>query len=664
MTEEPKSIWKKSWPNLHWLRAWLIVAAATFLVVVIINLAGGISGWPPTVWPDLYVLFVGSLLTAPVFIGLWFFSRRFIGWHNFNWVRAWLVLTAVIFFIVLIVYSAGGTPDVAPTLWPELYFLFAGSLLAGIMLAGLLVFIRRFSSWRNFKQLLFGLACFATLIALFYAEEDWRGWHAWNQFKHEWEAKGEHFDYASVIPSPVPDEQNFALTPIVASCYETYFDKSGHEVRPRNTNIIDRLSMITWRDNHWANIPKENRESPDWQAARTTDLKVWQEYFRSPAPANSKETNSFPVAPQPQSPADDVLLALSKYDSAIEEIREASKLPYSRFPLTYGNGDPAEILLPHLAALKSCAQALNLRALADLQINQSGKALEDIKLSFCLINSLRSEPILISQLVRIAMLQNSIQPVWEGLAEHLWSDAQLVTLEAELAKLDFLADYQLAMRGELGVQGGIMDFLRRHPNEIQNLSGFNGKGGDVQDPPLPDKYTVHLIPAGWFAQNQLRCARMMVSYFIPVADVSQSTFSPTLDRRGDALLKAENKILSPFNVFERLMLPELGTCTRKFAHAQASVDLARTAIALERYRLAHGEFPESLDALAPQFIAQVPHDVIGGQPLKYRREADGQFVLYSNGWNENDDGAKWVSRKNSESVEISQGDWVWRYPVR
>ena len=61
-------------------------------------------------------------------------------------------------------------------------------------------------------------------------------------------------------------------------------------------------------------------------------------------------------------------------------------------------------------------------------------------------------------------------------------------------------------------------------------------------------------------------------------------------------------------------------------------------MALERCRLARGAFPESLDALAPQFIAKVPHDVIGGQPLKYRREADGSFVLYSVGWNEKDDG--------------------------
>ena len=66
----------------------------------------------------------------------------------------------------------------------------------------------------HFQRFLFALACFVTLIALFYAEEDWRGWHAWNQFKHEWEAKGEHFDFADFIPPPVPDEQNFALAPV------------------------------------------------------------------------------------------------------------------------------------------------------------------------------------------------------------------------------------------------------------------------------------------------------------------------------------------------------------------------------------------------------------------------------------------------------------------
>jgi hypothetical protein len=101
------------------------------------------------------------------------------------------------------------------------------------------------------------------------------------------------------------------------------------------------------------------------------------------------------------------------------------------------------------------------------------------------------------------------------------------------------------------------------------------------------------------------------------------------------------------------------------------VYLARTAIALERCRLARGGYPESLDALAPQFIARVPHDVIGGQPLKYRRTQDGQFVLYSIGWNETDDGGVVSNQKSRDrwdesgsKVDISQGDWVWRYPAK
>jgi len=39
----------------------------------------------------------------------------------------------------------------------------------------------------------------------------------------------------------------------------------------------------------------------------------------------------------------------------------------------------------------------------------------------------------------------------------------------------------------------------------------------------------------------------------------------------------------------------------------------------------------------PEFISQVPHDVINGQPLHYRCTPDGQYVLYSVGWDATDD---------------------------
>jgi hypothetical protein len=236
----------------------------------------------------------------------------------------------------------------------------------------------------------------------------------------------------------------------------------------------------------------------------------------------------------------------------------------------------------------------------------------------------------------------------------------------ELAKLDFLPDYKLGMHSELGFQGSEMDRLRRHPECLQDLWALGGDEAKNSKQLLPGKIAARLIPAGWFYQNQFRCARMMMEYYIQLADVSQCTFSPDLLRRGDAALTAEIKSTSPFNMLEKLMLPALGNAAKKFAHAQESVDLARTAIALERYRLAHGEFPKSLDVLAPQFIAKLPHDIINGQPLHYRRTSDGQFVLYSVGWNETDDGGVVGLDKfrPQDPPNINKGDWVWRYPSK
>jgi hypothetical protein len=571
-------------------------------------------------------------------------------WTGWGWLRAWLAVVAATFFIVLIVtlLIPGGRPRSLSDCCLALYSsLIVGAAIATVFV-GVWAFIRGFFSWRNFKRFVFGLACLATLIALTYAEEDWRGWHAWNQFKHEWEAKGEKFDFASVVPPPVPDDQNFALTPIVFTSYGSMLTRDGKMIpyKDRDTNFVIRLKMDIVHN--YEDSPKNG----NWQIAKISDLETWRNYYR----ALAATTNEFPIPPQPQSPAADVLLALSKYDPAIEELRQASQLPYSRFPLDYDIENPEQILLPHLAILKQCSLVLQLRAIAELQNNQPRKAFDDVKLALQLTDKIHSEPFLISHLVRIAILQISLQPIYEGLASHEWSEEQLIALDAELAKLDFLADYKLAMRGEMGLQGGNIDYLIRNRRELFNMTSGNGASSG----PL---FISSLIPNGWFYQNRLGCARMMEEFYIPVADVNQQMISPATIRHADSVLSAETRKTTPYNILERMLLPALGNAVKKFAGAQSSVDLARTAIALERYRLAHGEYPESLDSLAPQFMAKVPRDVIGGGPLKYRRTSDGQFVLYSIGWNERDDGGV-VSLTKGGGVDINKGDWVWRYPAK
>src|ERR1035437_1770421 len=373
-------------------------------------------------------------------------KKSWTGWRGL--LMGWLILMVVLATIFFIWTASMGVSRPKP----EEEWRFLGVVGGAVTLIFLLAaFIRWQWCWRNFKKFLFGLVCFATLIALFYAEEDWRGWHAWNQFKYEWEAKGEHFDFASVVPPPVPDDQNFALTPIVFTSYGSILTRDGKHIpyEQQDVHFVERVKMTIVHDD--ANNPTNsagNREK-----GRFTNLKAWQDYYRDSA----AKTNEFPVPPQPQSPAADVLLALSKYDSAIEELRQASQLPYSRFPLNYDTECPAAILLPHLSALKRCSQALPLRSIAELQNSQPEKALDDVKLALQLTDKIHTEPFLVSHLVRIAMLQIMLQPIWEGLAEHRWSEEQLVALDAELAKLHFLTDYGFAMRGERGLNSGIIE---------------------------------------------------------------------------------------------------------------------------------------------------------------------------------------------------------------
>ncbi|HAO80278.1 MAG TPA: hypothetical protein DCQ92_15175 [Verrucomicrobia subdivision 3 bacterium] len=576
-----------------------------------------------------------------------------------RWFRAWLIVVAATFSIVLIVtlFIPGG-PRSFSDWWPALVFMLVVSAVVATVFFGLWAFIRCFFSWRNFKRLLFGLACFATLIALFYVEEDWRGWHAWNQYQRTEEAKGGKFDFKDFLPAVVPDDENFAMTPVVASSYNYILTRDGKKIPSgqRDTNLVNRMDF-NLGDANW-----NTNGTGSWVAGTLSNLRPWQELYRDLA----IKTNLFPVPPQPQAPAADVLLALSRCDNAIEELRQAGLLPKSRYPLDYETENPAEILLPHLWELKKSSLLLRLRAIAELQNDQSEKAAADVTLGFRLIEAIRTEPIMISHLVRIAMNEIILQPIYEGLANHQWTDAQLVTLDSELAKLDFPADCQLVQKSEIAFNVSEIDYLRHHRDYD---SMFAGMGVNHPADSKIESLIYRYAPSGWFFQSAMRECRVLMQYGFAVENDTK-TISP---RKTDQAVQAEKSARAKVGVFDALNclrkafdsdLLSSGNFLKKTARAQDSVNLARTAIALERYRLAHAEFPESLDALAPQFIAKVPHDVIGGQPLKYRRTSDGQFVLYSVGWNEKDDGGVTGYRKGGTAPDFDSGDWVWRYPAK
>src|SRR5689334_7410034 len=122
---------------------------------------------------------------------------------------------------------------------------FATFSFVAVGIAAIVVFMVASIRWlcrpANLRKAFFGLVCLITLIALFYAEENVRGKWAWGRFKRQWEAKGAKFDVDSYIPPAVPDDQNFALTPLMESTYGSLVDRTGHEFIPHRTNIVNRL---------------------------------------------------------------------------------------------------------------------------------------------------------------------------------------------------------------------------------------------------------------------------------------------------------------------------------------------------------------------------------------------------------------------------------------
>jgi len=481
--------------------------------------------------------------------------------------------------------------------------------------------------WRLLRWALIALAMLATLAAVLVTEENWRGKRAWESYRQHAESSGQRLDMASAMPAPVADDQNFFAAPNVAQMLTNGM-----------TFNLYRGDSTVWPKNGGI-----------WQKGTTTDLAEWQRYFRLLSLTNSG--NAFPVPAQPGTPAIDILQALSAYNSELEVLRQAGQRPEARLPLNYDGGfDAVNDLMPWLASEKRVAQYLQLRILAELQANQTDAALADIKLFLRLIDFNRNQPFLISHLVRIALQAYLMQPVYEGLQQHRWNDAQLAELEAALAAKDYLVDFQFSMRGE---ELCAIDALERQRLTRQLILPSGPDGTQLVTNSLAK------MPSVYFYRNELAFARLYDQFMLPLVNLTNHTVAVAAYRDEEKKMSG-SKHYSLYSFHALMVFPAMSKAVMKFAISQGQVDLARTACALERYRLVHGRYPATLDELTSQFISILPNDLINGQPLHYRRTDDGKFVLYSIGWDEKDDGGQVILSKDGRAT-WEKGDWVWKY---
>lgn len=482
------------------------------------------------------------------------------------------------------------------------------------------------SLWRLARWGLAAVVTGITLIALFYAVEDWRGRAAWARCKRELEAKGERLDWAAYVPKRVPDDQNFARTPLLdALAYKSRQDKTV--LAP-----FERLKPYSF-PNHMGDLTTGTR----------TDLAACQRGIQ--------DAEGLDAAAPPGDAAADVLSVLNKLEPAWQELRTASRRPYAQF--WNDTHWPWDATVPNLVALRLIVQLLSVRASAELALNRVDDAFADVVVIHKIAEAVHGEPFLVAAMVRIAILNGpAMQPVWEGIITGKWTDAQLPDLQKRYANFDFPADFQYSMRG--GERAVLNDLVERKPQELERIffdsNGSKNKPRSAKE--LLQKCALRLSPSGWRFQNQAYYNRVIQDYGLTGYDPQRQQIFPRAIDQSIKRFESELRERVLFGKLAGIAVPNFFKALQKSARAQTQINQLVLACALERYRRAEGHYPGTLADLAPRFIERIPHDLIGGEPLKYQRSESGDFTLYSIGWNEKDDDGE-------VSSNLEHGDWVW-----
>jgi hypothetical protein len=443
--------------------------------------------------------------------------------------------------------------------------------------------IGRFISWslspRIMRRILISLAVVITLIAIIYARVNKHGDRLLEDSKRELAAKGENLDWSAYVPQPVPDDQNIFKAPKMAEWFND--------------------------DRSIASFPLDHPITNDF-ARRFENADLTREI------TNAADASRY-------------LAWSDQFQEDFDVIAAALKRPYARTVEDYSQ--PLSMRFPNVATWSALVLTLEQRAKCHLLVGDTEKAWQELTLLRDFSRMVERQGKFITPegawMVR-GSTKHSLAVLAKGIELHAWTDAQLVTLESQLADTDSIARFADALRC------GRALLLA----SVEDRTFLKARGG-----PKIIAVVMSLAPQGEisaFYSKQLRDWQGMIDALSP----SNGVIHPAgVDRAFSKWKRAQEG------------MPGL-------LRDQTWVNEGQVACALERYYLAHREYPERLEALVPQFIARLPHDIVNGEPLKYRRTENGSFLLYSVGWNETDEGGQTFAGAPGGG-DPKNGDWVW-----
>lgn len=245
-------------------------------------------------------------------------------------------------------------------------------------------------------------------------------------------------------------------------------------------------------------------------------------------------------------------------------------------------------------------------------------------------------------LVRAQLLDYEIVGVSKGLIRHAWSMGDLQQLDALLSEASLVETCAFALRSERAAINDTIEGLLAGDEEFEKYIGLDAPRA------------LRSYPSGWIRNDQL-FMNQLFDEVLATIDSKNGYFhpAPSFDER----IEAHS---APFTRWRYLLSPYflaiIDKSRERFARTAAQVEFARTGIALERYRLAHGAFPEKLADLG-ETRADFARNPDGGGVLSYRRESDGGYLLWATG-----PLSGGTSTGPSDAGGREAAEWRWRMP--
>jgi hypothetical protein len=286
--------------------------------------------------------------------------------------------------------------------------------------------------------------------------------------------------------------------------------------------------------------------------------------------------------------------------------------------------------MTHFAQIKHDLQVVWAAALLDAENNQGKQAADDVLVTFSLARSLTAEPDLISQLVRVACVENAVAELEQILNRTAVPAESLSELSRTFQAMEVSeATGEGFNRSLIGERIMVMDHFEKAT--IPELAAAAADGTTDEQRAL----LVKLLRQWGGRRDEQEYLETTFKQFL---DARKDAFPERLTNAKDIQQKASEN-LDGLLLLNNSWLTGYAGLEKQEAKCLANLRLAVAAVALEQFRAARLQYPADLSELTPTYLDAVPADPFDGQPLRYRKQGAG-YILYSIGPDLKDDSGK------------------------